>query len=123
MVDTLGLLLTVYVHAANVHDTKAAEMVMKKGLEAYPSLVAFCGDEGYRKTAEEAAISLGKTLHISPRLKDTFAVIPKRWVVERSFAWLNGSRRLAKDFETKTPSSEAMTQIAFIRINLNKLKY
>eukprot|EP01041_Mallomonas_annulata_P023287 gene23287-43766_t len=77
-------------------------------MERYPSLMAFCGDEGYRKTAEESAIALGKVLHISARIKDEFAVIPKRWVVERSFAWLNGYRRLAKDFEKNTAISEAM---------------
>jgi putative transposase len=121
MVDVLGLLLCVFVHAANIHDTKAAGVVMTKSLERYPSLVAFCGDEGYRKTAEEAAISLGKELHISARIKDTFAVIPKRWVVERSFAWLNGYRRLAKDFERNTAISETMVRLAFIKINLNKL--
>jgi putative transposase len=123
MVDVLGLLLVVYVHAANIHDTKAAHVVMEKGLLSYPSLKAFCGDKGYRKTAEEDAEALGKKLHISKQIRDDFAVIPKRWVVERSFAWLNGSRRLSKDFETKTSSSEAMAQTAFIRINLNKLKY
>jgi putative transposase len=123
LVDVLGLLLIIFVHAANIHDTKAAQVVMEKGLASYPSLEAFCGDEGYRKTAEEAAEGLGKVLHISKRIKDEFAVIPKRWVVERSFAWLNGSRRLSKDFETKTSSSEAMIQTAFVRINLNRIKY
>ena len=123
VVDTLGLLLTVYVHAANIHDTKAAEMVMKKTLESYPSLQAFSGDEGYRKTAEEAAISLGRELHISRRIKDEFAVLPKRWVVERSFAWLNGYRRLSKDYEASTSTSETMVQIAFIKILINKIKY
>lgn len=121
LVDVLGLLLCVFVHAANIHDTKAAGVVMKNALERYPSLIAFCGDEGYRKTAEESAIALGKELHISTRIRDTFAVIPKRWVVERSFAWLNGYRRLAKDFERNTAISEAMVRIAFIKITLNKL--
>lgn len=121
MVDTLGLLLGVYVHAANIHDTKAACTVMERSLERYSSLVAFCGDEGYRKTAEESAAALGKKLHISARIKDTFAVIPKRWIVERSFAWLNGYRRLSKDFEKKASTAEAMVTLAFIKINLNKL--
>jgi hypothetical protein len=57
-VDTLGLLLAVYVHAANIHDTKAAEMVMKKGLEAYPSLVAFCGCQWQNGSAPDVRVKV-----------------------------------------------------------------
>ncbi len=87
----------------------------------YPSLQAFSADAGYRKTAEEAAQSLGKELHISERISDQWAVIPKRWVVERSFAWLNGYRRLSKDFEINPQTSETLIKIACIHLYLSKL--
>ena len=57
-------------------------------------------------------------MHISEKIKDGFAVLPKRWVVERTFAWLNGNRRLSKDYEKTTSSSESQVLIANISRNL-----
>lgn len=122
VVDTLGHLLHVKVHAANEHDTKAACSLLEETAHDYPSIEAFCGDAGYRgsaKTFVEEKLQLA--MHISTKIKDTFAILPKRWIVERTFAWLNNCRRLAKDVEILTATSENMIRIAMIRLALVKL--
>ncbi len=121
LVDTLGNLLHVSVHAANWSDTKAAGSVLARGAEKYPSLQAFSGDAGYRGTAVTFVDeTLGMTLHISQKIKDGWAVLPKRWIVERTFAWLNNCRRLAKDFEILTGTAENLVRIAMLKITLAK---
>ena len=121
LVDTLGHLLHVNVHAANHSDTKAAQSVLARGAEKFPSLKAFSGDAGYSGTAVAfVEQTLGLQLHISKRIKDGWAVLPKRWIVERTFAWLNNFRRLSKDFEILTGTAENMARIAMIKITLAK---
>jgi len=121
VVDILGNLLHVKVHAANASDTKAACDVLQRCAEKYPHIEAYSGDAGYRGTAVTFADEqLGMKLHISTRIKDGWAVLPKRWVVERTFAWLNQFRRLAKDFEILTATSENMIRIAMLKISLAK---
>jgi putative transposase len=121
VVDTLGNLIQVIVHAANLHDTKAGKDVLKAAAEKYPSIEAFSGDAGYRGTAVDFVESeLGLKLHISQRIKDAFAILPKRWIVERTFAWLGNYRRLSKDYEVLTSSAENMVRIAMIQITLPK---
>ena len=58
--------------------------------------------------------------HISEKIKDTFAVLPMRWVVERTFAWLGNYRRLSKDYEILNLTAENMVRIAMLRITLAK---
>ena len=121
MVDTLGNLIQIIVHAANQHDTKAGCDVLKAAAEKHPTLDAFSGDAGYRGTSVDFVESVLKLkLHISQRIKDTFAVLPKRWIVERTFAWLGNYRRLSKDYEILTRSAENMVRIAMIHITLAK---
>ena len=117
LVDTLGNLWAVYVHAANKADTVEGGKVVDRLLEQHPlpRLKAICADAGYRKTFVEYVESKWQlAVHISQKIKDEFAVIPKRWVVERSIGWFNGQRRLSKDYERTTSSSEAMILIASI---------
>ena len=103
----MGNILAADVHAANIHDTKSGINPAKRAYEKYPSIKKFCGDEGYRKSFEEAVLEkLGLIVDISEKIKPVFEVIPKRWVVERTFAWLNNSRRLSKDYEINTASEE-----------------
>ena len=64
--------------------------------------------------------TLGLQLHIPKKIKDGWAVLPKRWIVERTFAWLNNFRRLSKDFEILTGTAENMARIAMIKITLAK---
>lgn len=120
--DTQGHLLYVKVHAANTHDTVAGCQVFKETLDHYPSLKGVCADEGYRKTMETFVTGvLNKTIDISKRLKNEWAILAKRWVVERTFAWLNPFRRLAKDFEISTSSEEAFVMIAHSKLLIQKL--
>ncbi|WP_367025868.1 IS5 family transposase [Methylococcus sp. ANG] len=121
VVDVLGNLLHVQVHAANLHDTVGACEVLRRAAEKHPGLQAFSGDAGYRGTAVRFVDeTLGLTLHISEKIKDGFAVLPKRWVVERTFAWLGSFRRLAKDVEILTATAENMIRIAMLKLTLAK---
>jgi len=121
VVDVLGNLLHVQVHAANLHDTVGACEVLRRAAEKHPGLQAFSGDAGYRGTAVRFVDeTLGLTLPISEKIKDGFAVLPKRWVVERTFAWLGSFRRLAKDVEILTATAENMIRIAMLKLTLAK---
>jgi len=121
VVDAMGNLLHVQVHAANLHDTVGASDVLRRSAKKHPSLEAFSGDAGYRGTAVRYVDTvLGLTLHISEKIKDGFAVLPKRWVVERTFAWLGAFRRLAKDVEILTATAENMIRIAMLKLTLAK---
>ena len=118
-VDIEGNIWNVQVHSANVHDTVGGCDLINKCLEGLPSVQAVCADAGYRGTfVAHVKARWGKVVHISEKIKDGFAVIPKRWVVERTFAWLNGNRRLSKDYEKTTSSSECMVLIANISRNI-----
>lgn len=111
----MGNLLSVVVHAANIHDTVAGGSVFSRALEKYPSLQGVCADAGYRKTFEAAVADLGRSVDISERIKpDGWQILPKRWRVERTFGWMNGSRRLSKDYEITTKSAENMTSISHL---------
>ena len=122
IVDTLGHLLAVKVHAANLTDTTSAAPVFQQALASYPTIKAFSGDAGYAGTAEEFVNNqLKLTLHIAPKPiteKGKFTVIRKRWIVERTFAWLGHFRRLAKDFEILITTAENMIRIAMLRLTV-----
>ena len=121
VVDTLGQLIHVLVHAANVHDTIAGCDVLRVARDRCPTLEAFSGDAGYRGTAVEfVENTLRLKLHISKKIRDSFAVLPMRWVVERTFAWLGNYRRLSKDYEVLTLAAENMVRIAMLRIVVSK---
>ena len=121
VVDILGNLLYVKVHAANLSDTKSACEVLEGAVDKFPSLEAFSGDAGYRGTAVDfTSQKLGMTLHISEKIEGKWAVLPKRWVVERTFSWLGSFRRLSKDFEILTATAENMIRIAMLKITLAK---
>ena len=110
--DIMGNLLHVLVHAANIHDTTAGGEVFKAALVKYPTIKGVCADAGYRKTFEAAVAELERTVDISERIKPEWEVLPKRWRVERTFAWINHSRRLSKDYEITTKSEENMIIIS-----------
>ena len=119
--DVMGNLLAVVVHAANIHDTKSGINPAKRALESYHTIEAFCGDEGYRKSFEEdVKTELGLRVDISERIKPEFVILPKRWVVERTFAWMGNSRRLSKDYEISVASAEAMVQISHLHTLLRR---
>jgi putative transposase len=121
VVDSQGHLLHVIVHAANDSDTKAGCLVLEETAEKYPSIEAFSGDAGYKGTAVYFVNdTLNLTLHISEKLSEGFSVLPKRWIVERTFAWLGTFRRLFKDVEILADTAEAMIQIAMLKLTLAK---
>jgi putative transposase len=89
-----------------------------------PSVTAVCADQGYRGTFVSCVTEeWGREVHISGRQGKGFEVEPMRWVAERTFAWFNGQRRLSKDFEKTTDSSESMIYIAAIARSLRSLVF
>jgi putative transposase len=125
LVDTLGLLLTVVVHAANIQDRDGAKLVLEKARGKFLRLALIWADGGYAgKLIEWVQQSCGWLLEIVKRRADVqgFVVLPRRWVVERTFGWLGRCRRLSKDYEEKTESSEAMIHLAMIQLMLKRLK-
>jgi Transposase and inactivated derivatives len=125
VVDTMGLLMSVVVHAANIHDSKAAPLVLSDLKFRFPRLSKIIADGGYRgELIEDTKKTLGWVMEVVLRKDDSpkFQVIPKRWVVERTFAWLESYRRLSKDFEYLTETSKAMIQLAMIKLMLNRMK-
>ena len=121
VVDTMGNLLAITVHAANIHDTKSGINPAKKAFAKYPAIQKFCGDDGYRKSFEEDVLQqLGLGVDISKRLKPEFEILPLRWRVERTFSWENHSRRLSKDYEIKTVHEENMFMISHLHTLLRR---
>jgi len=125
VVDTLGLVLAVVVHAANVQDRDGAKLVLQKLVGRFPRLTLIWADGGYTGQLIAWTKQLANwTLEIVKRSDDlhTFQVLPKRWIVERTLGWLGRYRRLSKDYEELTASSEAMVHIAMIRLMLRRLQ-
>ena len=122
VVDTMGLLLAVVVHAAHEHESKTALTVLKKLYKRLARLKVIFADQAYRGDLEvEVHRQFGWFLEIIRRLGQGFQVLPKRWVVERTFAWFEGYRRLSKDYERLVESSETMVKLAMIRLMLNRV--
>jgi len=122
--DVLGLLLIVCVTAANVHDAVAADPVLRDMNERFPTVELVHADLGYRGAlVEMVKRELGFELNHSskPGGMKGFFPLRQRWVVERTFAWFNRYRRLNRDVERTTDSSENMIRISQIQLMLNRL--
>lgn len=119
----MGNLLAVVVHAANIHDTKSGIEPAKLAFERYSSIKRFCADAGYRGTfVLDVDEFLGLGVDISEKIKPhEWEKLPWRWVVERTFSWLNNSRRLSKDYEITTDSAEAIVKISHLHTLLKRL--
>ena len=125
MVDTLGLILCVVVHSAAIQDRDGAKLAIEKLVGAFGRLKLIWADGGYAgKLIEWVAATGGWVLEIVKRSDDVkgFKVLPKRWIVERTFAWLGRYRRHSKDYEQLTESSEAMIRISMINLMIHRLK-
>lgn len=123
--DTLGLLLVVVVHAANVHDSQSAFEVISKLRGRFGRMTKIFADGGYRgELIDNVKRAFGWVVDIVLRSDDqkTFVALPKRWVVERTFAWFESYRRLSKDYEYHTDTSETMIQLAMIKLMLNRIE-
>ncbi len=121
--DVLGCLLSVVVHAANIHDTKSGISTAKRAYERYPSIQKFCADAGYRGTfVSDLKEQLELDADISEKIKPhQWEILPWRWVVERTLSWLNHSRRLSKDYEISVSSAVAMVIISHFNSLLKRL--
>jgi transposase len=125
IVDTTGLIVGLVVHAADIQDRDGAPAVLKSILKRWPWLRHVFADGGYAGPKLRGALQkVGEfTLEIVKRSDAAkgFEVLPRRWVVERTFAWLGRCRRLAKDFERTIASAEAWVFIAHIRMLTRRL--
>jgi putative transposase len=125
VVDTLGLIWAVTVHAANIQDAPGARLVLPKLAGRVRRLKTIFADQIYRGTLAIAAYALGGwKLSIVERPKDQkgFVLLPKRWTVERTFAWLGKCRRLSKDYERLASTSEAWIHLAMIALIARRLR-
>ncbi len=116
--DTAGNMLEGMVHRADVQDRDGAPGLVERCRETYPMLARLFADGGYAGRKLEAAVAHIDRLTIEIIKRSDvrgFVVLPRRWVVERTLAWLNRCRRLAKDWEASVASSEAWMVIASIR--------
>jgi putative transposase len=126
LVDTLGLLLAVVVHSANIQDRDGAKLVFAKAklLGEWPRLERIWADGGYTgKLIAWVSSFCHWVLEIVKRSDDVkgFKLLPKRWVVERTFSWLSNYRRLSKHYEYWNETGEAMLQVAMIHLMLRRL--
>lgn len=124
LVDTMGLLLVTVVHAASLQDRDGAKLVLDQARRGFPRLERIWADGGYAgKLVHWVEQTCPWVLEISRRTDSRrgFHVRPHLWIVERTFGWLGRYRRLSKDYECLPQSSEAMIQIAMIRLMLRRL--
>lgn len=112
------------VHPANVQDRDGAKLVLTPLIGHMPRLTRIWADAGYGgKLVDWVQQEAGWELEVvaKPPGATTFAVLPHRWIVERTFAWLGKCRRLSKDYEHLASSSTAMIRLAMIRLMTNRL--
>ena len=125
LVDTLGLLLSVAVHPADIQDRDGVAFVLNASTRAlFPFLERIFADGGYQgPRAAAATAATGEwIIEIVKRNElHKFVVLPKRWIVERTFAWISRNRRLARDFERYAATVAAFIRLAMIRIMLRRL--
>ena len=124
VVDTLGLMLIVVIHAANIHDSVGAKEVLQTLKDKFLSgIKKIFADSGYLGDLIDWAKSyLNFEIEIIKRTEEhKFKILPKRWIVERTFGWLSFHRRLSKDYERLDESGVAFIQLAMIRLMLNNI--
>jgi transposase len=123
--DTQGFVLVAQVHEANIQDPHGAVPLLRRLRQRFPELRHVFADRVYRGEQLRTAIAdCGPwTIHIVERPPGVkgFQLLPRRWVVERSFAWLGRSRRLAKDFEATTQSAVTWLHLANLRLLSRRL--
>ena len=123
--DTTGLLVGAAIHPADVQDRDGAVLVIEAIHDLFPWLRHLFADSAY--SGAKLLKTLAKfglwSIEIVKRMADTvgFEVLPRRWVVERTLAWLNRNRRLAKDFEASIASAKAWIYLASVQLLIRRL--
>ena len=120
--DTMGNILYVKVHSADIHDTISGPDICYQTFRHYSSIRAFSADAGYRGTTYDF-VTQDLKMKMDIALKDPhqFTILKKRWIVERTFAWFGGSRRLSKDFEVLPRVSENVIRITMFALLIKRL--
>jgi transposase len=125
LVDTEGLPMRVVAHSGAIQDRDGAELVLDKIRSRFPWLDLVWADSAYNAAQVDAAVAKlpDLRLEIVKRNDDMkgFVVLPRRWVVERTFSWFGRNRRLAKDFENLAETLAVFVAIASIQIALRRL--
>jgi len=122
IVDTLGLILAVVIQSASVQNRDGAESVIDKLVENWKKIIKIFADGGYAgKVVDKVKNKFKIELEIIKRNKvNTFKVLPKRWIVERTFSWIDTNRRSSKNYERLNQTSVAMVHLSAIRIMLKR---
>jgi len=123
--DTLGLIMAIVIHNADIQDRTGARLVIKELRYKFPRLTKILADQGYTGDLANWVTQLfGWTIEIVKKVAGVsgFNVLPKRWIVERTFGWLSFQRRLVRDYEQLEECSQSFVYISMIRIMLNKMK-
>ncbi len=120
LTDTQGLLLEVVVHSAGIQDRDGAKLVFKRAQTKFKTITKVFADGGYAgKLIAWTQEKYNLVLEIVKRNQlHTFVVLPKRWIIERTNAWVSSSRRLAKEYEVKTRNQESMIYVRMIQLML-----
>lgn len=125
LVDTEGLPLRVVIHSAGIQDRDGAALVFDKIRQSFNWLELVWADNGYNAYQVKEAVAKipGLRVEIVKRSDDMkgFVVLPRRWVVERTFSWIGRNRRLAKDFENLADTLSAFIALACIQLALRRL--
>jgi len=124
LVDTLGLVIGLHVHAGNIQDRDGAKELINRVKHTLTKLELIWADGGYRgKLISWVKETTGWALEIIKRNDDVkgFEVLPKRWIVERTFGWFSQNRRLAKDYEVTIRNSKAMIQVTMIHLMTRRI--
>jgi len=123
--DTIGCLLLVLVHGANIQDRNGIKMVLPLlKYKFWGSIKAIIADSGYsgQPIVDWVKEQFSWKLEVIKRNEQTkFKVLPKRWIVERTLAWISYSRRTSRDYERLIDTSQVITQLAMIRIFINRI--
>lgn len=121
--DTLGLIWALAVHPADIQDRDGGMILIRQLGSRLGRLRVIFADGGYAgRFVDWTAGWYRRTIEVVRRTAaHTFEILPKRWIVERTFAWLSRYRRLAKDYETLPENSEAMIRIAMINLMIHRL--
>jgi transposase len=125
LTDTDGRLLAVRVHAADVQDRDGAKLALTASRATFPFVETVFADGGYAGRLEawaRAKANVALSIVRRPRAVIGFEPLPRRWIIERSFAWLIKNRRLVRDFEQRVETSEALITIAATATLIRRLR-